>query len=223
MSNNNKATLHYFNGRGRAEIIRLVFAATYVDWDFIPFRTREAYLALAQSKLAFAQTPLVEFQGKNMVQTQAIVHYFARKGNLIGRSAEEEYEINKLYDASRSLYQFFMDVGFKGFADYIESLRTNPMALSRYLPVFEKTLAANRSSGFLCGDAISLADLGLFECTLSILDYLGPQALNPYPEILKFHNSMKAIPRLSKYLSSSQRKGVNTPESFQEIRDILGF
>ena len=46
---------------------------------------KEEYLSLQQDgKLLFQQLPLIEYEGKNMVQSGAIVRYFAKKAHLMG-------------------------------------------------------------------------------------------------------------------------------------------
>jgi hypothetical protein len=47
----------------------------------------------------------------------------------------------------------------------------------------KKALKENGSNGFLVGKRLSLADLSLLECILTVEELLGPQELQPYPEI----------------------------------------
>ena len=64
----NKAVLHYFEGRGKMEIVRLTLAAVGVEWEEIHYSERPNYEDLLQSgKLLYSQLPLVEYEGKNMV------------------------------------------------------------------------------------------------------------------------------------------------------------
>jgi hypothetical protein len=46
----NKAKLHYFDGRGKAEIIRLTLAAAGVEWDPVIYRERAPYEQLLKCK-----------------------------------------------------------------------------------------------------------------------------------------------------------------------------
>jgi glutathione S-transferase len=45
---------------------------------------------MAEMQLPFGQLPLLQIDGLELVQSQAIVRYIAKRGNLIGSSAEEE-------------------------------------------------------------------------------------------------------------------------------------
>ena len=64
----NKAVLHYFEGRGKMEIVRLTLAAVGLEWEEVHYADRSKYEELLESgKLLFSQMPLVEYEGKNMV------------------------------------------------------------------------------------------------------------------------------------------------------------
>lgn len=53
------ATLYYFAGRGRADQIRWVLAATGVTFDQRVVATREHFLRLSEYQLPFRQLPMV--------------------------------------------------------------------------------------------------------------------------------------------------------------------
>jgi glutathione S-transferase len=225
-TNSSKAILHYFNGRGKAEIIRLIMAATGVEWEFKPFTEKSQYTELLNTgKLLFSQTPFVEYEGKELVQTNAIAHFFAAKGKLMGSNVDEEYKINALYDGTRDLYGFFLSAGFD--AECEEKAKTNPKALPRYLPVFNRTLkenaAAGFKNGFLVGDGLTLADLGLFECVLCIEELIGADYLKDYPEIQKFSANLKSNTALSKYLASPLRTKANDETYCNQVKTILSW
>jgi len=40
-------------------------------------------------KLLFGQVPLIEFEGKNIVQSGSASRFFARRGNLLGDNEDE--------------------------------------------------------------------------------------------------------------------------------------
>ena len=52
-------------------------------------------------------------------------------------------------------------------------------------------LIENGSNGFLVGSHLSLADLGLFETLLAIVNYCGYDALNSHPEIQVLQDDIK--------------------------------
>lgn len=92
------ATLSYWNGRGRAEIIRLMLIAT--DRPFIHAIPGAGVDYLAEPEhlqhlrdnnyLLAGQVPLLRIDGMNLVQSMATARYVARQGDLFGDSAQEE-------------------------------------------------------------------------------------------------------------------------------------
>jgi hypothetical protein len=84
-------TIRYFDGRGRAEALRLAFADRGVkfsddtftadQWGKDTVKHPDGLKAklLGEGKLAFGQVPLVEVDGVALVQSHAILRYFARR------------------------------------------------------------------------------------------------------------------------------------------------
>ena len=85
-----KAVLTYFNGRGRAEIVRLTMAATGVEFESKFLETNQEFEDLkTQGKLLFGQVPLIEFEGKNLIQSGSSARFFAKRGNLLGDNEKD--------------------------------------------------------------------------------------------------------------------------------------
>ena len=84
-----EATLHYFAGRGLADQVRWVLAASGIKFCQVVVDTREKFKHLNDSKmLTFGQLPLLQIDGLDLVQSQAIIRYLAGKGNLLGSSPQ---------------------------------------------------------------------------------------------------------------------------------------
>jgi glutathione S-transferase len=84
------AQLHYFSGRGRAEQSRWVLAATQTPFRNVALTNRADFERLNEDGLLlFGQVPLLQVDGLNLVQSQAIVRYLARKHGLLGGDARE--------------------------------------------------------------------------------------------------------------------------------------
>ncbi len=93
--------LSYFRGRGLADQVRWMLAATNPSpslppFHFHPVDTNEEFRAMGTGEgegeghkeggalLLFGQLPLLQIDGLNLVQSQAMVRYLARKGGLEG-------------------------------------------------------------------------------------------------------------------------------------------
>ena len=91
-----KYTLHYFAGNGRAVIARALL--TYVKADWTDDRIKgEDWPKIKKSGLCeFEQLPVLEVDGKKYCESQAINLYLAETFKLLGKNAEENYQIYNL-------------------------------------------------------------------------------------------------------------------------------
>jgi len=81
---------HYFDGRGRAEPIRWMLEETATPYSENIIRTRADMASLRQTgKLLYGQVPMLEIDGLCIVQCEAILHYLARKHDMMGRGLAE--------------------------------------------------------------------------------------------------------------------------------------
>ena len=80
------ATLYYFDGRGRADQIRWLLAATNVDFVQKSVDSREMFLKMAEQQLPFGQLPLLQIDNLELVQSQSIIRYIAKRGKIAGET-----------------------------------------------------------------------------------------------------------------------------------------
>lgn len=70
------ATIHYFGGRGRADQVRWLLAASDITFATNVISERSLFLKMGESgQLPFAQLPLLQIDGLEIVQSQAMVRY----------------------------------------------------------------------------------------------------------------------------------------------------
>ena len=88
--------LYYFNFRGRAEIVRLIFAAAGQKYEDVRFEA-EGWLNEYKAKSPLGQAPYLEIHDGGKVlkigQSITIARYLARKFNLAGKDDEEQAEV----------------------------------------------------------------------------------------------------------------------------------
>lgn len=85
-----------------------------------------------------------------------------------------------LYEGTRDFLMAFMSYGFQGYEPVLEAAKAKQ--LPKYLPIFEKVLKDNGSTGYLVGSKLTLADVGLLEPLLWVEEFMSAE-LNAYPEI----------------------------------------
>ncbi|XP_077869351.1 glutathione S-transferase 3-like [Saccoglossus kowalevskii] len=98
-----KAHLTYVNGRGLSESIRIIMAATGIEFQETFLQNKEQFETLRKAgDLLFMQVPLLEIDGMKLVQTNAIIRYIARKYDMYGKTLEEKTSMRCLAEVSRS-------------------------------------------------------------------------------------------------------------------------
>jgi len=190
--------LTYFNGKGRAETIRLCFAAAGIKYE--DFRLEKADWPALKPKTPWGSLPLLEVDGKTVGQSIAIARLVAREGGLYGKNTFEAGLIDSVVDVVTELREkaivlaFIPDGPAKDAAlkEFVEK------TLPTILPNLQNLAATNRA-GFFVGDKISLADLH-FYAIAEILVAKNPNVLTAHPNLKQIFDKVAASPKIADYL-----------------------
>ena len=153
--------LTYFAGWGLAEQTRWMLAAAGVEFSQVALRSHAEFEALrASGRLLFNQLPLLELDGLDLTQSQAMVRYVARRHGMDGGSAPADAaKVDMLCEGVRDARGVV--VGFPFSPDPAEYRAEAPARLARHLPFFERALAGG---GFAVeGHELTAADVLLAE------------------------------------------------------------
>ncbi|CAF5025734.1 unnamed protein product, partial [Rotaria sp. Silwood1] len=74
--------LYYFNGRGRAEVARLIFAAANQKYEDIRYERDE--WPSHKSEMPLGQMPVLEYNGTKLPQSLSIARFLAKQFQLAG-------------------------------------------------------------------------------------------------------------------------------------------
>jgi glutathione S-transferase len=96
--------------------------------------------------------------------------------------------------------------------------------IGRFLGYFEQVLSANPSGpAFLVGDALTYADLGLFQ-VVEGLRYAFPRAMAAreaaWPKVIALRDAVAALPRIAAYLNSPRRIAFNEDGIFRRYPEL---
>jgi glutathione S-transferase len=199
----NVVSLTYWNGRGKAEGIRLLLAVCGVTYsEHVPHQdasvthltTKEHVETLrASGDLLMNQLPLLKMDGLNLVQSGAIKRYLGKKYKLMGDgSAAQEALCDMLTDSvadwrTMGCGAFEFSLSYKPSEEQKEKLAK---CNAKYLPLFERQLKKN-GTGFLCGDSLTLPDYMVFE---HIEETEVHTDFTEYPLIKELHKKVKDVP-----------------------------
>jgi glutathione S-transferase len=96
-------TLNYFNGRGRAEISRLIFAAAGVEFN----DNRILDWPSKKTETPLGQVPYLSIDDFQLPQSLAIARYLARENKLVGKDNLQAAKADAIVDTCVDLMTGF--------------------------------------------------------------------------------------------------------------------
>ncbi len=169
-----KYTLHYFAGNGRAIIARALLTYAKADWtnDLIK---HEDWPKIKKSGLCeFEQVPVLEVDGKKYCESHAINLYLAEVFNLMGKDAEENYQIrNVLMAFDDYMAPIWAALFCKDEAKKPELQKAAEEKLKFFFGKFEKRYVDLGKGKYFLGDKFTLADIVLGSALPAAVDALG--------------------------------------------------
>jgi len=193
--------LIYFDGRGRGEIVRLVFAAAGVDYK--DERVDFAGWPAIKPSTPFGQLPVLEFDGKKLCQSNTCARYLARQFKLAGKTdleqAQADMIVDCLEDSTKPMLTFFFEKDeAKKAADkkkYVEE------QLPSFLALLEKLLKENHGGDqFIVGTELTWADLAFihFLCWVDMAE-AGDQVAK-YPKLKALRAKVEGLPKIKAWI-----------------------
>eukprot|EP01129_Flabellula_baltica_P014897 TRINITY_DN7289_c0_g1_i1.p1 TRINITY_DN7289_c0_g1~~TRINITY_DN7289_c0_g1_i1.p1 ORF type:complete len:228 (+),score=58.13 TRINITY_DN7289_c0_g1_i1:29-685(+) len=170
MSGETKYKLYYFNGKGKAECIRYIFALANIAYDEVRFGIPtwnipgdEGFEDM-KPNLPFGQLPALDIITEDgtvqLVQSYAIERYLSRQFGLLGNSDIQAAQIESVQEAVLDVVKAYTTAKPKG-DEALEAFwsETFPLWVQR----LEGLMVANPvSDEWIVGESYSYADLKLF-------------------------------------------------------------
>ena len=192
--------LYYFNGRGTAETIRLIFAQAGVEYEDNRFTSEE--WAEFKPRTPYGVMPVLDIDGKIVGGSLPIARYLAKQCGMAGEDDMAALIVDSAADAVK-------DLGTKAGPIYFEKDEEKKAALikdltenvvPRVLGGLEKLAAANTcTEGWLYGPKVSYADFYFYH-SLTYLLGIVPDLLDKYPALKKLNESVTTLPNIAKWI-----------------------
>jgi len=199
--------LYYFDGRGRAELTRLLLSEAGFAWEDKRVDNKEWASGALKSKAPFGQMPLLEIgTGNNaqyLAQSPAISRYIARLGGLYGANDVEAGRIDAIFECvEKDLGDPYATALFTRDEKAKEALFEKfwSTTAASYLPNLEKLLSQNQQGkGYFVGNTVSLADIHWYNLSHMILG-VHPEKLNKYPLLLQLATRVASRPHIAAWI-----------------------
>ena len=201
--NEEQYKLYYFNGNGKAMILRAILYYSKVKFKDIKI-SKEDWKKLKQSgKFECEDLPVMEHSGKLYYQMHAIEQYLGYTFNLHGKNIEDEYQINCLLDSFDDLFTIFKHFTWpeteedkEHIIDYQKAFKSK---YAFFVSILEKKYSdKEQNNKYYLGNYFSLADIFItvvlsnFADKLSCENLLEEQGPNLYSLIKRIkQNELK--------------------------------
>jgi len=192
--------VHYFNSRGKAELIRVLLVAAEQKFEDIRIekdKWPEIKATTPTGVLPYVETP----DGKVLVQSGAIARLLAKKYNFYGKTDCDFFSIERtlaqLDDIFAELLKVFFAPEDKKEAAQKEFNEGKGKNLIKNLATFIQ----EGKGGFIAGDSPTIADLAVVT-SIDYLRFASPGLLQDNPEIEQHYTrTVEALPLVKKWIA----------------------
>lgn len=194
--------LFYFNGRGRAEIARLIFAAAGESFEDVRYERNE--WPAHKSEMPLGQMPVLEIDGVKLPQSMAIARFLAKQFGLAGKDNFEQAKVDAVVDTSSDMALKFIPIHMeqneeKKKAD-MEKFFTEE--LPKHLKNLEQLGSLyGHGSSFFVGNQLTWADLEVYDM-LEHLVRIDGKILQGHPWLQQNREAVEKHPKIAAHLKS---------------------
>ena len=185
--------LTYFNGRGRAELIRLILAQAGVQYE--DHRIAKEEWGELKPRTPYGCLPILEVEGKTLAGSIPIAVFVAQRHGLAGGNDLENAELGGLMDFLGDLAQGFMTMFFEKDEERKAALKKKfeEEDCPRRLGQLEKRVSPG---GWLYGSKITYVDLAFFNFS----ERVHSEVLAKLPALKALVEKVAALPNIEKWL-----------------------
>eukprot|EP01084_Bolivina_argentea_P217331 369012_1 len=201
-------TVTYWAGRGLCEPIRLLLAGIGVKFENIFMQNKKEFDDLrASKKLAYNQLPLVQMDGKYLVQSGSAFRYIANKYNFMGTNLSESYIIDLICEGCKDARATGKLTAFPWSQDVNVILQS--FRFERYFQRWEQILIeSNNSDGYFVKSGVSAADTAVFEVLEFLELIVGENEFNKriksYPKLLRNYKVTRKLGDIEFYIKNKR-------------------
>lgn len=212
-----KLKLSYFKQRARAELIRLVFAAGKVDYEDERTTMAEFKRRKEAGELPFGQYPTLTVGDECFAQTYSIAKYAAKVAGMHPTDPLLALAAESIVDTTDDVRSKYVPIRYAPVGPEDKLVKYKEFSTNVLPPIltnFERLFDRAGDKGFLVGNALSVADLAVF----NMCDYLtfpccevqegseehkqmGATCLDDFPKLLAHKNMVAAIPEVAAWHS----------------------
>mmetsp|Transcript_22009 Transcript_22009/g.21268 ORF Transcript_22009/g.21268 Transcript_22009/m.21268 type:complete len:243 (+) Transcript_22009:87-815(+) len=220
------ATLYYFAGRGLADQIRWMLAATRISYTTQVITTNSRFKSMAKVQLPLGQLPLLQIDNLEIVQSQACVRYLAKRGKINGSTPQEEVKCDMIAESCRDLIGLCTAAPFirynndvkKEFAQHIAKMKE---VWKKNSSRYEIILKSNGGE-YLVGKELSYADVLVAHALTWFVEECGPEIVIATPLLVGLQNKVVNLPGVRAFIRSTSYYPPGDDAYVHACQDVLG-
>nr|UOU03302.1 glutathione S-transferase sigma 12/13-2 [Brachionus rubens] len=194
--------LTYFNGRGRAELTRLIFTAAGAQFEDhrIEF---SSWPAIGKADAPLGQLPYLTVDGVKIPQSVAFARLIAKRFKMAGSDDLEQAKVDAVVDSVTDLQNAYYLKVFRAKDDERAAVVDKFLAEDAvsHLERLEKIATLYGNEGFSVGGSLTWADLHLFDVTSTLLP-LSATVLDKYPRVSAIRKTVETNEKIAAYLKA---------------------
>jgi glutathione S-transferase len=196
--------LTYFQVRGKAESIRLLFA--YKKKPLVEKHIVSSQEWKSQVK-PYGQLPVMELENSQLLtQSMAILYYYAKQFEMLSTDALKCARQQELCESANDVQAEYNKYLSAPDAQSRQAVLDGLMVkVDRWLKRWESVISGN---DFFVGENCSVADIQVFRVLADLVDYTEKQPeemLENFPGLNKFYSLMSSQEGIKAYLASDRR------------------
>ncbi|XP_059167449.1 glutathione S-transferase 1-like [Physella acuta] len=195
--------LIYFDGRGRAEVTRLMLAAADVKNEDIRYIFQR--WPAEKSKTPFGQLPVLNIDGKMFRQSLAIAAYIAKEAGFYPKSYLDGLKVDQVIQLGGDFQTVAMTALFhKDEAKKSElEKELKEVEVPKYLDFFEKLLKES-GTGYFVGTTLTLADFFIYDIISVTIDR-GVLSTSKHPLVDGLVKKIESNANVNTYLANRKK------------------
>ncbi|XP_053464505.1 hematopoietic prostaglandin D synthase [Nycticebus coucang] len=186
--------LTYFNMRGRAEIIRYIFA--YLDIEYEDHRIEQADWPKIKATLPFHKIPILEVDGLILHQSLAIARYLTKNTDLAGKTDVEQCHVDAIAD---TLDDFMSRFPWAEKKQAIKDQMFKELLTSDAPHLLQDLDTYLGKKEWFIGNSVTWADFYWDTCSTTLLVF-KPDLLDMYPRLVTLKKRVQGIPAIADWI-----------------------
>ena len=147
------------------------------------------------------QLPYLEADGLKLPQSLSIARFIARENNLYGKDSLEQAKTDAVVDTAADILNVYFSKVFKAEDKTAAWTAFRDNEATKGLQNLEKLIGLYGGNGFAVGNALTWADLFIYDVTSQLFDR-EPSVLDNYAAVKQVRASVEAHEKVADYLKN---------------------